>query len=187
MKGFVLATDDDVQSPGDLEPWESLVTEAVGNVIGFWNFKRNHGRIWALLYLRGEAMSAPDLQDALGISKGAVSMITRELEQWGVIRRVRPAGDALWRFSAETDLLRMIGTVVREREAIMVKRVHADLQEAMRLAKQAKGPAQVRDRIAKMSGLAAMVDGALSAFILTARFDASRAKTLLSGDEKGKS
>jgi len=50
---------------GRLNRWESLVTDAVGAVIEFWGFKQNQGRVWALLYLRGAAMSAQDLQDDL--------------------------------------------------------------------------------------------------------------------------
>ena len=38
---------DDV-GPGTLAPWEALVVDAVGNVIDFWKFKRNQGRVWAL-------------------------------------------------------------------------------------------------------------------------------------------
>ena len=71
----------------DSTDWRSLVADAVGNFIEFWGFKRNHGRVWALLYLEGRAMTASEIQDALDLSKGAVSMITREIERWGVSRR----------------------------------------------------------------------------------------------------
>ncbi|MEO7110254.1 MAG: MarR family transcriptional regulator [Polyangiaceae bacterium] len=170
-RGYMIDRDDDEAASGRLEPWEALATEAVGTVIGFWNFKRNHGRVWALLYLRDCALSQSELQDALGLSKGAASMITRELETWGVIRRVRAPGDAPWRFEAETDLMRMIGRVLREREAELVQRVRHDLEEAERLARP--GPPEVRRRLARLSALALLVDGALRTFVATARFDAS--------------
>ena len=79
-KGFMVMADDEAAGPGNLAPWEALVVETIGNVIGFWNFKRNQGRVWALLYLRDRPLSAGELQEALGLSKGASSMITRELE-----------------------------------------------------------------------------------------------------------
>ncbi len=169
-RGYVIDQDEEAGT-GDLEPWESLATEAVGTVIGFWNFKRNYGRVWALLYLRDCAMSQSELQDALGLSKGAASMITRELETWGVLRRVRAPGDAPWRFEAETDLMRMIGRVLRERETELVRRVRLDLEEAERLARS--GPPEVRRRLSRLSALASLVDGALRTFVATARFDAS--------------
>ena len=49
------------QGMGTLLPWEALVVDAVGSVIDFWKFKRNQGRVWALLYLRGRALSAAEI------------------------------------------------------------------------------------------------------------------------------
>lgn len=167
-----------------LEPWEKLATEAVGTVIGFWNFKRNHGRVWALLFLRDTALTAAELQETLSLSKGAASMITRELEAWGVVRRVRSVGDAPWRFEAETDLMRMIGRVLQEREGELVSRVRLDLEEAERLARHA--PPEVRRRLAKLTALAALVDGAIRSFIATARFDATGVVRVLSSSIRRK-
>src|ERR1700726_1085527 len=100
MKGMIVRPG---EGPSKLEPWEALVVDAVGSVIEFWGFKSNHGRIWALLYLRGTPLSALQLQTELGLSKGAVSMVTRELEQWGVVNRVRVPGAHSWLFDAETN------------------------------------------------------------------------------------
>ena len=41
--------------------WETLVLESVGRVIEYWGFKRNHGRLWALLYIMDAPMNAADL------------------------------------------------------------------------------------------------------------------------------
>jgi HTH-type transcriptional regulator, glycine betaine synthesis regulator len=86
--------------PGDggLPPWESIAVEAVGHVIEFWGFKHNQGRLWALLYLRAEAMSATQLEEQLGLSKGGVSMLVRDLERWGVVHRVRQPGAGAWHY-----------------------------------------------------------------------------------------
>jgi DNA-binding transcriptional regulator GbsR (MarR family) len=155
-----------------LKPWESLVIDAVGNVIEFWGFKANHGRIWALLYLRGEPLSAAQIQEELALSKGAVSMVTRELEQWGVAHRVRVAGAGSWLFDAETNLKEMIGRVLSDREARFVSRIETDLAEAERLAR-ASGDAS-RDQIEKITRMRALAHGiseALAAFLATARLD----------------
>ncbi|MEO8800416.1 MAG: transcriptional regulator, partial [Polyangiaceae bacterium] len=155
---------------GALEPWEALASEAVGSVIGFWNFKRNHGRVWALLYVRDVALTASEIQDTLALSKGAASMITRELEFWGVVRRVRVEDETTWRFEAETDLMAMIGRVLRDREAALVGRVKLDLEDAEKLAQGA--PPEVRRRLARLTSLAALGDAAIRSFAATARFDA---------------
>lgn len=170
MKGFAVV-DEAVSPPGDLAAYEARAVDAVGVVIEFWGFKRNHGRVWALLYLRGRALSALEIQEALGLSKGAVSMVTRELEQWGVIRRVRAASDASWRFVAETELMRMIRRVLEDREAALVARVRADLDDAERLAAQARVAPEVLARLKRMNVLASLMDKALRAFLATARLD----------------
>lgn len=171
---------DDGEGPGTLSPWEALVVDAVGNTIDFWRFKRNHGRVWALLYLRGRALSAAEIQESLGLSKGGVSMVTRELETWGVIHRVRVPGDATWRFVAETDLMKMIRRVIEDREAAFVARVREDLEEAEAMAKKDPAvPPEVLARVQRMRTLAVMVDKALRAFVLTARLDVIGAANVL--------
>lgn len=119
---------------GRLAPWEAIAVDAVGNVIEFWGFKRNQGRVWALLYLRGEPLTAGEIERELDLSKGGVSMLLRDLERWGVIQRVRLPQDSAWRYAAETDLVRMVTHVIEEREAGFVARIRADLAEARRLA-----------------------------------------------------
>jgi len=42
-----------------MRPWETTVLEAVGRMIEFWGFKRNHGRIWSLLFLVDGNRSTP--------------------------------------------------------------------------------------------------------------------------------
>lgn len=171
---------DDDTGVGTLQPWEALVVDAVGNLIEFWNFKRNQGRVWALLYLRGRALTAAQIQSALGLSKGAVSMLVRELEQWSVLVRVRAAHDDSWRFAAETDLMKMIGRVISERERGIVQSVREDLERAERLARDDdEVPREVLDRLRRMRTLAVFVEKALRVFVDTARFDVMGALDVL--------
>jgi DNA-binding transcriptional regulator GbsR (MarR family) len=158
-------------APG-LAPWEAMAVEAVGNVIEFWGFKRNQGRVWALLYLRGEPLTAAEIERELDLSKGGVSMLLRDLERWGVVRRVRPPQDTVWRYAAETDLVRMVTHVIEEREAGFVARIRADLSEALRLARQYGAVSTERiQRLEKMATLAEHVEKAIRLFIKTARLD----------------
>jgi HTH-type transcriptional regulator, glycine betaine synthesis regulator len=179
MRGFAIHDGGPDDATGTLAEWEGLVVDAVGNVIEFWGFKRNQGRVWALLYLRGRPLSAAEIQEELGISKGAVSMVTRELEGWGVVRRARAPADAVWRFIAEVDLMRMIRRVLKERESSLVSRVREDLEHAERLAKDARVPAEVMQRVKRMRTLAAMMDKALHVFLETARLDVVDAVAVL--------
>lgn len=159
-------------APGQLPPWETMAVEAVGNVIEFWGFKRNQGRVWALLYLHGEPLTAGEIERELDLSKGGVSMLLRDLERWGVVQRVRQPADTVWRYAAETDLVRMVTRVIEEREASFVSRIRADLSEARRLAQEAGGvAAEQLQRLEKMVTLAEHVEKAIRLFIKTARLD----------------
>ncbi len=170
------------ESAESLRAWEALAVSAVGHVIEFWNFKRNHGRIWALLYLRDRAMSAAELQETLELSKGAVSMLIRELEQWRVIERVRDPRDSVWRYGARTDLMKMITRVLSRRENDLVARVQTELREAERLAR-ASGEASplALERIRRMRQLAELVGGAITTLIRTATLDVRGLIGMLAG------
>jgi len=160
--------------PGQgLPRWEALAIDAVGNVIEFWGFKHNQGRVWALLYLRGTSMSAPQLEDELGLSKGAVSMLVRDLERWGVVLRIRQPGTGAWHYRGETDLVRMVSRVIQEREGAFITRIRADLEEARRLAAAGGAGRDRLQRIERMAILAAGAERALKVFLRTARLDLS--------------
>ncbi|MBN1205077.1 MAG: MarR family transcriptional regulator [Myxococcaceae bacterium] len=178
MKGYLWTGGDSSAGPeavtaqGPLAPWEAMAIEAVGNVIEFWGFKRNQGRVWALLYLRGEPLTAGEIERELDLSKGGVSMLLRDLERWGVVQRVRHPQDTLWRYAAETDLVHMVTHVIEEREAGFVSRIRADLSEARRLAQSVGGVDTERlQRLEKMATLAEHVEKAIRLFIKTARLD----------------
>lgn len=173
--GHLVEADDSYAGP--VTPpagWESLVIDSVGNVIEFWGFKRNQGRVWALLYLRDVALSPPEIQATLDLSKGAVSMLTRELEQWQVIRRVRRPTESHWRFQANSDLVAMLNRVLQQREAAFIGRVKADLARAEREAKaDPTVPKAVIERVKRMRRLAEVMERAVQTFIKTARLDVS--------------
>ncbi|WP_164021620.1 GbsR/MarR family transcriptional regulator [Pyxidicoccus trucidator] len=180
MKGYLWTggpgspTSDAPAVEGRLASWEAIAVDAVGNVIEFWGFKRNQGRVWALLYLRGEPLTAGEIERELDLSKGGVSMLLRDLERWGVIQRVRLPTDSAWRYAAETDLVRMVTHVIEEREAGFVARIRADLAEARRLAESVGNlPRERLQRLERMTTLAEHVERALRLFIKTSRLDVS--------------
>jgi DNA-binding transcriptional regulator GbsR (MarR family) len=114
-----------------------LVAEAIGDLMEFWSFKPSMGRVWAVLYLSQEPLSAEDICARTGLSSGSVSMTLNELRLWGVVGRSRaeqPRGSRRRRlYEAETDILSMVTRVFRERELKQVRRVVANLEEAARL------------------------------------------------------
>lgn len=122
-------------SPRDpaLEQAVDRVAEAIGDLMEFWNFKPSMGRVWAVLYLSHEPLSAEEICGRTGLSSGSVSMTLNELRLWGVVGRSREAGPGPRRrktYVAETDILGMVTRVFRERELKQVRRVVHELEAA---------------------------------------------------------
>ena len=98
------------------------VAAAIGKLIEFWGFKKNMGRIWCILYLAPQGrLSAAELCETLSMSSGAVSMTTKELIDWGVIRKVWIPGERRDYYEPEVDIWNMVSRVFRERELRQIK------------------------------------------------------------------
>ncbi len=92
------------------------VADAVGALMELWGFRRQLGRIWAVLFLSDRPLAAPDLCERLHISTGLLSMSLAELRRWGVVRSVEIPGDRKEHFEAETNVWKLVSRVLRERE-----------------------------------------------------------------------
>lgn len=114
-----------------LWPSEAAVSDVIGRLIEFWGFKRNMGRIWAVLFLSPEPLSAEDLRQSLQLSSGAVSMTLNELARWGVVRKVWVQGERKDFYAAEVQLWRMISRVFSEREKTEVVMAIEAFEEAL--------------------------------------------------------
>jgi HTH-type transcriptional regulator, glycine betaine synthesis regulator len=153
------------------------VADAIGALMEFWGFKRVMGRVWTLLYLRGEPLSAAELCEQLAISSGAASMTLAELEHWAVVRRSRKPGDRREYFEAETDVWKMISRVLRERELLQIERA-LSVFDRVRERLAALGAAgerarleQISGRIARLADLARVGRGLLVALVQQGKVD----------------
>jgi HTH-type transcriptional regulator, glycine betaine synthesis regulator len=99
-----------------VDPAVLKVADAVGALIEAWGFKRNMGRMWAVLYLEDHPLNAADLAERLGLSSGAVSMLLAELTQWGAVKKSWVVGDRREHFEPETSIWKMVSRVFRDRE-----------------------------------------------------------------------
>jgi len=99
-----------------VDPAVLKVADAVGALMEAWGFRRNMGRMWAVLYLEDHPLTAADLGERLGLSTGAVSMLINELIQWEIIKKTWVVGERREHFEAETSIWKMISRVFRERE-----------------------------------------------------------------------
>jgi len=186
------------ESPRDrlrtLWPTETAVSDVVGRLIEFWGFKRNMGRVWTVLYLSPEPLSAEDLRHALQLSSGAVSMTLSELSRWGVVRRVWIQGERRDFYAAEVQLWRMISRVFNEREKTEVVMAIEAFEEALRQLDRiratsddadARARADVQhERISQLLELAKLGRRLLEALLSTAKVDAEPLVRFLLGRQR---
>lgn len=164
-----------------LWPSEAAVSDVVGRLIEFWGFKRNMGRIWAVLYLSPEPLSAEDLRQALKLSSGAVSMTLNELARWGVVRKVWVQGERKDFYAAEVQLWRMISRVFSEREKTEIVMAIESFEEALadvsKLRSSADPKTRARaelqyERIKQLLELARLGKRLVETLLATAKIDA---------------
>ncbi len=165
--------------------WESerIVSDTIGRLMVLWGFKRNMGRVWTVLYLAGEPLTAKQLRERLQLSSGAVSMTLGELGRWGVVRKLWVQGDRRDFYEAEANVWKMVSRVMRERErAEIVHAIEAFEDALLALERQVAargreaGAARARiqrERIHKLIELAKLGRTMLDALISNARLDAS--------------
>jgi DNA-binding transcriptional regulator GbsR (MarR family) len=116
-----------------------------------WGVNRSVAQMHALLYLSDRPLPADELVEQLGLARSNVSTGLKELQGYGIVRRVHVDGDRRDHFVAETDLWEMLMRISTERKRREIDPTIALLAElSERLAKDESAPAQVRQRITRM-------------------------------------
>lgn len=137
------------------------------------------GRVWAVLYLSPDPLSAEDLRQALSLSSGAVSMTLSDSP--GVVRKVWVQGERKDFYAAEVQLWRMIPRVFSEREkAEIVAAIEAfetALAEVSKLRHSSEPKTRARaelqhERIKQLLDLAKLGKTLIETLLATAKIDA---------------
>lgn len=151
----------DLHTPGSpADRATLLVADAIGELMGLWNFKPSMGRVWVVLYLSRHPLCADELAERAQLSAGSVSMTVKDLLEWGVIKRELRPGERRRRFSAETDILGMVTRVFRKRELLWIETLIARLEEARRILDD-EGRTSVPDDLLRNRFLATRVEALL--------------------------
>ena len=116
-----------------------------------WGVNRSVSQIHALLYLSDRPLHAEEIVDQLRLARSNVSTGLKELQGYGIVRRVHVEGDRRDHFVAETDLWEMLMRIAAERKRREIDPTIALLKElAGRLAADQTAPAHLRERVTRM-------------------------------------
>ena len=81
-----------------------------------WGVNRTVAQVHALLYISPKPLNADDLIDTLGVARSNVSTSLKELQGWGIVKRVHVMGDSRDHFESMKDVWEMFRVVLDERK-----------------------------------------------------------------------
>ncbi len=102
-------------------------------------FKQRQGRVWGLLVLAGEPLSAADIAELLGMSGGSVSECLSELREWGAVTSEFSSENRCQMHSPVSDTMSIVTTVLRRREQVAVSHFKDNARSALHYVVEAHG------------------------------------------------
>ena len=91
------------------------------------------GRIFALLYVEGRAMSLDEIAAELQQSKSNISTTIRNAVEWHLVRHVNVPGSRKDHYEAATDFWRVMQEIMERRIRWTARQVVATVQETTRI------------------------------------------------------
>jgi len=159
---------------------ELQVAEAVGQLMEFWGFKRQMGRLWTVLFLSPDPLDVAALTERLQMSSSAVSLSLAELQTWGAVRKTWVTGERRDFYSVEPRVWRLVRQVVERRELVLIRDASETFAAADRALKELRttGPSRSaiafkRRRLAYLRALASVGDRMVRAFVAGKTVDPS--------------
>lgn len=81
-----------------------------------WGINRTVAQIHALLFISKKPLHAEEIVETLEVARSNVSTCLKELQGWGIIKRVHVMGDKRDHFESMTDVWEMFRRVADERK-----------------------------------------------------------------------
>jgi DNA-binding transcriptional regulator GbsR (MarR family) len=145
--------------------------QAMSRIAHFWGFPKATGAAYAAIYLSPDPMSLDQIVEAVGLSKGALSIHLRTLERIGVVHRESRPADRRDFYAANTDFWTVIRRILHEREkreldrALRTVRECLDSLPASADARRAPLVDFYRDRLVAMQRFFDALDRVVGAFL----------------------
>ena len=116
----------------ELKQVRDNLNQSLGQLAEFAGFNRSLGQIYGLLYLNPDNLALSEIAETLGVSKGNVSLNTRLMEQWGLLRQFNRAADRRDYYEVETDFWKVIRHILQSRERKKINDIGIVLRKSLR-------------------------------------------------------
>jgi len=135
----------------ELDPVVQRLIQTAGSTSQSLGMGRVVGQIYAYLFFSSEPRCLDEIQSALGVSKGSVSMGVRQLEQWAAAHKVWVKGDRKDYYEADDWLGRIVKNVMFDmvgKKIASFDALFADVEAEIETNPAANGNGElIRDRI----------------------------------------
>ena len=125
--------------PTTLSPVQQKFILHWGEMGTRWGINRTVAQIHALLYIAPKPLPAEDISDTLKVARSNVSTSLKELQAWGIIRRVHVMGDSRDHYECMKDVWEMFRVVLDERKKREIDPTLTVLRECIIEAEKDKG------------------------------------------------
>jgi DNA-binding transcriptional regulator GbsR (MarR family) len=122
-----------------------------GELGSSWGINRTVAQIHALLYVSPEPLNAEQIAETLSVARSNVSASLKELQAWGIVKRVHRLGDRRDHFEALADVWEMARVIGEERKRRELDPTLAALRSCVQVAGEgSEKEAFVRDRLMRL-------------------------------------
>ncbi len=116
-----------------------------------WGISRTVAQVHALIFLSPQPLTAEDIQERLGVARSNISTSLKELQAWGIIRRVHVMSDRRDHFESLKDVHEIFRLVIEERKKREMDPTLAVLRECLAEAEKDRATnAHTRSRMKEM-------------------------------------
>ncbi|MEX0609449.1 MAG: hypothetical protein WD016_13480 [Balneolaceae bacterium] len=117
------------------EAYEQALDQFVvlwGDMASAWGINKTMSQIHALLYAESNPLDTDSIMEKLGISRGNANMNLRRLVDWNLVHKTQFKGDRKDYYTAETDVWKVVSTIIRERQQREIAPIRKNLEKCLR-------------------------------------------------------
>jgi DNA-binding transcriptional regulator GbsR (MarR family) len=103
-----------------------------GDMASAWGINKTMSQIHALLYAESHPLDTDAIMEKLDISRGNANMNLHRLLEWELIHKVSKKGTRKDFYVAETDVWKVVSTIIKERQQREIEPIRAELVECVK-------------------------------------------------------
>lgn len=144
-----------------LDEAKAKFLQSWGTLGSKWGVNRTMAQLHALLLISPDALSADEIMEDLGISRGNANMNLRALIDWGLVMKELKPGERREYFYAEKDIWKVARRIIIQRKKRELEPVRRVLDEVKDIEGEGADVAAFQKAVADISEFASVAENTL--------------------------